>query len=137
LGVHALGALIAVFGIAALCFRARDSRLVMAGTMIGSLFISPYNYDYDLAILGLAIAYVLPDLLARTRQWECVLLCGLTWLTTGWGILIYALALAGGRADPSGIGNDTVYWSFPAIGLIVLVIAAATILRRKPLAAAG
>jgi hypothetical protein len=103
----------AVFAIAALWFRAKNSRLVMAGTMIGSLFISPYNYDYDLAILGLAIACVLPDLLARTRQWESVLLCGLTWLTTGWGLLVYAIALAGRRADPSGIGNDTVYWSLP------------------------
>ncbi|WP_296379465.1 glycosyltransferase family 87 protein [Reyranella sp.] len=137
LGVHALGALVAVFGIVALWFRATDTRLVMAGTTVGSLFISPYNYDYDLAILGLAIAYVLPDLLARTRTWESVLLCGLTWLTTGWGILIYSIVLSGGRTDPSGIGNDTVYWSLPAIGLIVLVIAAAAILRRKPLAAAG
>lgn len=137
LGVHALGALIAMFGIVALWFRASDSRLVMAGTMVGSLFISPYNYDYDLAILGLAIAYVLPALLARTRTWESFLLCVLTWLTTGWGILIYSIVLISGRTDPSGIGNDTVYWSLPAIGLIVLVIAAARILRRKPLAAAG
>ena len=49
----------------------------------------------------------------------------------------FSIAMAGGRTDPTGIGNDTVYWSFPAIGLIVLVIAAATILRRKPLAAVG
>ena len=137
LGVHALGALIALFGIVTLWIRAADSCLVMAGTMVGSLFISPYNYDYDLAILGLAIAYVLPGLLARARAWESVLLCGLVWLTTGWGILVYAIALSGGRRDPSGIGNDTVYWSVSAIGLIVLVIAAAAILRRKPLAAAG
>ena len=137
LGLHALGAVVAVFGIVALWLRASDTRLVMAGTMAGSLFISPYSYDYDLAILGLAIAYVLPGLLARTRAWEGVLLGALTWLTTGWGILIYSIVLSGGRTDPSGIGNDTVYWSFPAIGLIVLVIAAAAILRRQPLAAAG
>ncbi|HEY4165339.1 MAG TPA: hypothetical protein VGM96_01135, partial [Reyranella sp.] len=80
--------------------------------------------------LGLAIALVLPDLLARTRSWEIALLCGLTWLTTGWGILIYSIAMAGGRTDPAGIGNDTVYWSFPAIGLTILVIAATRILRR-------
>jgi hypothetical protein len=137
LGIHAVGAVVAVLGIVGLWLKATDSRLVMAGTMVGSLFISPYNYDYDLAILGLAIAYVLPDLLARARAWESVLLCGLTWLTTGWGILIYSIVLSGGRADPSGTGNDTVYWSLPAIGLILLTIAAAGILRREPLPAAG
>lgn len=136
LGIHAIGAVIAVLGIVRLWFRAKDSRLVMAGTMMGSLFISPYNYDYDLAILGLAIAYVLPDLLARAKQWESFLLCSLTWLTTGWGILIYLIVMSGGRTDPSGIGNDTVYWSFPAVGLTLLAVAAAWILRRPPLPAA-
>lgn len=101
----------------------------------GSLFISPYNYDYDLSILGLAIAYVLPELLARTRSWEIVLLGGLTWLTTGWGILVYSFVMAGGKTDPSGIGNDTVYWSFPTIGLTLLVMTAAAILQREPLRA--
>jgi hypothetical protein len=130
LALHGLGAVIAVLSIIGLWFKAKDPRLVMAGTMAGSLFISPYSYDYDLTILGLAIALVLPDLLARTRSWEIALLCGLTWLTTGWGILIYSIAMAGGRTDPAGIGNDTVYWSFPAIGLTILVIAATRILRR-------
>lgn len=132
LAVHAIGAVIAVLGIIGLWLKATNPRLVMAGTMVGSLFISPYNYDYDLSILGLAIAYVLPDLLARTRSWEIVLLGGGTWLTTGWGILVYSIVMAGGKSDPSGIGNDTVYWSFPAIGLTLLVIAAAGILRRRP-----
>lgn len=128
---HAIGAVAAVLAIIGLWFKAKSPRLVMAGTMVGSLFISPYNYDYDLSILGLAIALVLPDLLARTRSWEMVLLCGLTWLTTGWGILVYSIVLLGGRTDPAGIGNDTVYWSFPAIGLTILVVAAARILRRN------
>lgn len=136
LAVHAIGAIIAVLGIVGLWLRATDRRLVMAGTMIGSLFISPYSYDYDLAILGLAIAWVLPELLARARPWESVLLCGLVWLTTGWGLVIYPIALSGGRTDPSGLGNDTVYWSFAAIGLVLLTLAAAAILRRE-LPAAG
>ncbi len=134
LALHAVGAVIAVLSIIGLWFKAGSPRLVMAGTMVGSLFISPYNYDYDLSILGLAIALALPDLLARTRSWEIVLLCGLTWLTTGWGILVYSIVMVGGRPDPAGIGNDTVYWSFPAIGLTILVIAAIRILRRdRPL----
>lgn len=132
LALHAIGAVIAVLSIIGLWLKAKSPRLVMAGTMVGSLFISPYNYDYDLSILGLAIAFILPDLLARTRSWEMILLCGLTWLTTGWGILVYSIVIAGGRPDPSGVGNDTVYWSFPAIGLTILVMAAARILRRSP-----
>jgi hypothetical protein len=137
LALHAIGAVIAVLSIIGLWFKAQNPRLVMAGTMVGSLFISPYNYDYDLSILGLAIAFVLPDLLARTRSWEIALLCGLTWLTTGWGILVYSIVISGGRTDPSGIGNDTVYWSFPAIGLTILVIAAAWILRRDRIEVPG
>ena len=135
LAVHAVGAVIAVLGIVGLWFKAANPRLVLAGTMVGSLFISPYGYDYDLSLLGLAIAYVLSDLLARTRTWEIALLCGLTWLTTGWGLLIYLIVIVGGKTAPSGIGNDTVYWSFPAIGLTGLAIAVAWILRRKPLSA--
>jgi hypothetical protein len=131
LALHAVGAVIAVLSIIGLWFKAKSRRLVMAGTMVGSLFISPYNYDYDLSILGLAIALVLPDLLVQARSWEIALLCGLTWLTTGWGILVYAIVIAGGRADPSGMGNDTVYWSFPAIGLTILAIAAARILSSR------
>jgi hypothetical protein len=133
LAVHAIGAVIAVLCIVGLWVKAANPQVILAGTMVGSLFISPYNYDYDLSILGLAIAYVLPDLLVRTRSWEIVLLGGLTWLTTGWGILVYSIVIAGGKSDPSGFGNDTAYWSFPAIGLTLLVAAAAGILRRNPL----
>lgn len=55
-----------------------------------SLFVSPYNYDYDLAILGIALAFVLPDLAARVSGAGLGGLLGLAWATGSYGIIVNA-----------------------------------------------
>jgi hypothetical protein len=55
---------------------------VLGIAIMGSLFFSPYAYDYDLPILGVALAVLLRDILARgTARQVAVLLLG-CWATT-------------------------------------------------------
>lgn len=57
-------------------------RQVLGVALMGSLFFSPYAYDYDLPILGVALAVLLGDILARgTSRQIAVLLMG-CWATT-------------------------------------------------------
>lgn len=133
--IQGLGAAIALGSIVALWIKARDSRLVPATAAIGSLFVSPYCYDYDLPILGIAIAYAIVGLLARARTGELAALTLLAWLIPGWGIVAW---YAHRFAHPGETGPETAAtlgahaWSFPALGLIALAVAASLILRRQP-----
>lgn len=58
-----------------------------------SLFISPYNYDYDLAMLGIALAFVLPDLAARASRPALAGIIALSWATGGYGMAINTFAV--------------------------------------------
>lgn len=68
--------------------RALPPRWLAACACTASLFVSPYAYDYDLGLLGVALAFILPDLLARTRAWEQVALLALFWAATGYGLVL-------------------------------------------------
>ena len=64
-----------------------DARVGSGLTMMGSCFISPYLYDYDLAIAGLGFAMVLPAMsCAARRRWVVPCLCLLV-LAEGFGLL--------------------------------------------------
>ncbi|HSF63793.1 MAG TPA: glycosyltransferase family 87 protein [Paracoccaceae bacterium] len=57
-------------------------RQLLGVAVMGSLFFSPYAYDYDLPILGVALALLMPDLIARgTARQIAVMLMG-CWATT-------------------------------------------------------
>ena len=45
---------------------------------LASLLVSPYAYDYDLPIGGIALALLMPDLLRLTTERERVALFGLS-----------------------------------------------------------
>ncbi len=91
ISLHALGALAAVILLVRLWYRGTSPHVVAAAACASSMFVSPYNYDYDLAILGLAAAFLLPDLIERARRWELQGLLALSWLVTGYGIASEAL----------------------------------------------
>ncbi|WP_143150234.1 glycosyltransferase family 87 protein [Erythrobacter sanguineus] len=66
-----------------------------------SLFVSPYSYDYDLAILGVGLAFIAPDLAARASPRALGALLALGWVTCGYGVMIEALL----PADQSGASS--------------------------------
>lgn len=91
--------------------------MLAAAACAMSLFVSPYNYDYDLTILGPAIAFVLPDIIVRARSAELVGLLLLSWFATGYGFAVASL-------------GESEWPSLTAPALVLLVVAAAAILRR-------
>ncbi len=67
-------------------------RHLLAAAVMASTLMSPYGYDYDLPVLGAAIALLAPDLVAGRRVW---LLLPLAWLACLAGAIInYAYAAA-------------------------------------------
>ena len=60
----------------------------MAGiAALASLLVSPYNYDYDLPIFGIALALLIPEIIAGTSPLEKAGLLGCSWVACGWGFL--------------------------------------------------
>lgn len=67
--------------------RAPTSRFTLGVAALTSVMISPYAYDYDLPILGIAFALLLPDLSTLATPRERGLIYGLTALAGGYGLL--------------------------------------------------
>lgn len=126
LAVHATGAAVACGVLLLVWFRAATFRTRAAVVCVASLFISPYNYDYDLTIMGVAIAFLLPDFLERTGRMERFALCALCWLATGYGLALSALYDTATVA--SILQNDNL--SLMAPMLLVLITAAYVVLKR-------
>ncbi|MDZ4262032.1 MAG: glycosyltransferase family 87 protein [Pseudomonadota bacterium] len=85
---HVAGALVAVgllvwVSLAKFEFRHRAALICAL-----SVFISPYNYDYDLAILGIGLGFIAPDLAARASSWALAGVFVLAWLTGGIGVFV-------------------------------------------------
>ena len=87
MAIQAAGALGAIAAMLAARMRKLAPHRLAAAICCATLFISPYGYDYDLTIFGLAVAFVLPDLLQRTRPLEQIGMVALVWLGTGYGLV--------------------------------------------------
>ncbi len=81
-----------------------------------SLFVSPYNYDYDLAILGIGLAFVAPDLSARASPRALGGVLALAWATCGYGIVVEGLL-----PEEMTVLGASGAWAVPAIICPLLV----------------
>lgn len=135
---------LALHGIVALAALAAFVRLWILGTApnrlaaaicCASLFISPYNYDYDLTLFGLAVAFVLPEILQRTTPPEQAGLVALCWIATGYGLALAIIWPDSVQSSISGLQASNRIWSLMAPLLIVTIALGARILARGPLAA--
>jgi hypothetical protein len=64
-------ATVAIVVLAIIClvaYRGIPARQSLGITAIASLLVSPYAYDYDLPILGVGLALLLPDILRGSRR---------------------------------------------------------------------
>ncbi len=52
-----------------------------------AVMVSPYCYDYDLTILGVALAFILPDILSRSADREVGMVMALSWFVGGYGLV--------------------------------------------------
>jgi hypothetical protein len=102
-----------------------EPRFLAAAVCMASLFVSPYNYDYDLTLLGPGIAFIIPDLLQRARIWELMGLLCLSWFANGYVFfLLVFLSDANTGLHTEGL------WAISGIGMILLTLAACRVLRR-------
>jgi hypothetical protein len=132
----AIHAIFVVIGIATFVLIWRSShctRVTAAAACCMSLFVSPYSYDYDLTILGLAIALVIPEILEKARGWELSLLLVFSWLATGYGVAVSSVLEFSGSRVVTSLGENE-HLSLAIVPLLMLLLAASRILRRHEVA---
>jgi hypothetical protein len=86
LACHALVAIWALALIGMAVVRARPLAQQLGLAVLASLLVSPYAYDYDLPILGIGLALLLPDLLALANRREQAAVLGLGFFTSALGV---------------------------------------------------
>lgn len=84
--LQAAGALVALGLLGTACLRGLSWRYLAALTCAASLFVSPYGYDYDLTILGVGMAFIMPELLQRCSGSELLSLLVPSLLACGFGL---------------------------------------------------
>lgn len=124
LALHGLLALMALAVIAATRLLRWPLRRQMGVALFATLAISPYNYDYDMAVLGLSLALLAPDLIRFGHWGERLALLAATWLCTGSGLYITIYLLDG---TPY---NANSYLSLGGIGFTLMAALMARILLR-------
>jgi hypothetical protein len=108
--------------------RGMAAHRLAALAVIAPVFISPYAYDYDLTLMGVALALIMADLMARAQAWELAALLVMAWIAGGWG-LFHSL-----RFEHHGPGLPGALWDVPAIAVWVLLLAAGwvVLILRRP-----
>ncbi|KQQ12190.1 hypothetical protein ASF53_15410 [Methylobacterium sp. Leaf123] len=118
---------VAVLGLIPLAlWRGMPRRQVIGLAAFASLFVSPYAYDYDLPLYGVALALLLPDLLGWASRGEEVALLVLGWMVGGHGFVVGAVHEALGGTDAAA----SVEVSLAAPPFLLLLALVWRILRR-------
>jgi hypothetical protein len=120
--------LVAMIALATVVFASRklDMSQALGVTAIASLLISPYAYDYDLPILGIGFALLLPDLMRLGSDRERLTLYGLALFMGGFGI-----AQIGRLPDSAVITIESMPLSLAGVSLVAIVALIWRILRRN------
>lgn len=126
--LHAVGTVLALVMLVIVWRSSLPPRMVAATACVASLFVSPYGYDYDLTLLGLAMALVMRDIIEYATSRELLALLLLSWWATGYGFFFGAFQ----ELSSSDINHlePSTEWSLAAPALIALVIGSARVLRR-------
>lgn len=82
-----VSALVALTILGRACLNNISPNRLAALACAASVCISPYGYDYDLTILGVGLAFIVPDILARASGAQCAMLMALMWIVSGYGIV--------------------------------------------------
>jgi hypothetical protein len=108
-------------------FRVRQS---LGFTAIASLLVSPYAYDYDLPILGIALSLLLPDILRHGSRHEqaAILILGFATCTIGLGQTFIRLKAP---AESMSTAGDNMALSVAGLTLLAILGLAYRILARS------
>lgn len=91
-------------------------RHLLATAVIGSLFLSPYAYDYDLPIFGVAVALLAADLTQRASSAQLSFFILLAWVTSGIS-LIFSLS----ASEPTIATREFLLARPPSLGVFGLL----------------
>jgi hypothetical protein len=91
--------------------------------------ISPYAYDYDLPIVGIGFALILPDLMQMANTRERSFLYGLILLAGAYGMLQSARLAAQFGNVAEMTGDDDKFTFTPSIGGLAMMALLAVLLR--------
>ncbi len=105
-------------------------RQALGVTTIGSLLISPYAYDYDLPILGVGLALLLPDISGRGSRREQVAILVLSFVTCIVGLAQTFLRLKAPVETITKAG-DNMALSFAGLTLLIILGLILRILERS------
>lgn len=101
---------------------ARDS--LGLGVLLSAL-LSPYNYDYDLAILTVAAALLYPTVQSYAARWEQMFIVAAAWFIGFYGIAITTVIEL---VSPTSNGNPPALIGLGLVGIGAIAVAS---LRRK------
>ncbi len=120
-----------VLGMICLLARCRfPVRQSLGMTAIASLLFSPYAYDYDLPILGIGLALLLPDILRRGRRREQAAILVLSFMTCIIGFVQTFLRLKI-PTESMLTASDSVALSIAGLTLLTVLALACRILMRS------
>jgi len=124
----------AAFYLVAVSIRRRKPTSQILGlTVLCSLTVSPYMYDYDLTLYAVALALLMGDLLCRTTIGEQCALAVLSWITCGYGLLTNMVFRLPSLAGTSAASAEIAPLLPPAITgplLLLLVVFVWRVLQR-------
>jgi hypothetical protein len=78
---------LALLGVVLGAARGMSTQFALGITAMVSVMISPYAYDYDLPMLGIGLALMLPELPRMAGSFERSIMYGLILLAGGYGLL--------------------------------------------------
>lgn len=121
-GQMAMGAL-ALIAVALAVVRGPSPRFALGVVAVASVMISPYAYDYDLPIVAIGLALLLPDLTSQASPRERDAIYALLLLANAYGLLQSA-RLSAENAQAGGLEHTMT----PAIGGFALMAVLAMLL---------
>ncbi len=86
LAAHSIMAILALAMISLTVVQGWRMDRVLTVSALGTLLVSPYNYDYDMGILGVALALAMKDLAASARHLYPVVLM-LVWIASAYAYI--------------------------------------------------
>ncbi|MBK1624526.1 glycosyltransferase family 87 protein [Afifella marina] len=118
-----LVALVALAAIVRVTFGAFTLRQSLGVTAIASLLLSPYAYDYDLSLLGVGLALLLPDLMGKAGKGAIGALFSLCFITCGYWLVEAVPQLLAPEGARDVAGEVTKPDTLPALaGLTLLAL---------------
>jgi hypothetical protein len=114
---------LALFTVLLAVVRGVSSTFALGIAAMVSVMISPYAYDYDLPMLGIGLALILPDLARTARRRERSVIYGLILLAGAYGLVQSArLAIQFGQKADFSQHFAPALGGFALIALLVLLL---------------